>query len=186
MRFLISSNITQNCSEEYSNPATTSWNNLGVWPVGCQWEHYCVCMAVHIMQFTTGMLFVYKYCICKTNIMLGSEMRNNWCMVLLFYLSPLQGFFIFVFHILRNEKVRSLLPTSSPSHTGKDNDVISNNITILQYHYIANWMLDVNVNVVNLKWTVRFSKLVKNVIVKAAHWATGKHIYVGTETGKEA
>jgi len=39
-------------------------------------------------------------------------------------------------------------------------------------------MLDVNVFLSEL--------FVENVMVKAAHWAAGKHRYVGTETGRDA
>ena len=85
--------------EGVCGPSSPAGNNMGVWTVCCQWEYCRVCLALHHLQFPSGTCACV--CVCMCNCETWSILYNYTE----FLYSHLQGLFIFIFHVVRNERV---------------------------------------------------------------------------------
>ena len=67
---------------------------MGLWAANCESQHYCICLALYDSQFSSGVIeSTTKYMYI---VFLVSQHK---------FFSIFQGLFIFIFHVLRNDKV---------------------------------------------------------------------------------
>lgn len=92
--------IIQGSAVGLTGSLAATWTHLGVWSLQCESKHNSVCMALHHIQFTPGIIHNNSFLAFST-----LHVYMHGCSLIITS-SLMQGAFIFFFHVIRSEPVR--------------------------------------------------------------------------------